>query len=193
MTGPTGVTGATGVAGATGPTGVTGPTGPTGVTGATGPTGVTGPAGTTYYANVGFTGQGTSQSLTNSATFYLLGGGPTWSNIVTASAGMTTDTSTGKITVSNTGVYTLFFTMSLVTGTSGQGFQFKFYKNGADASLPMGNIWIDPDESATKPVEVTMTVMASLTASDYVQIYVACPSGAGFSFTAKEGSLIVRS
>ncbi len=159
----------------------------------TGSTGATGPSGTIYYANLGFTGQSTSQTLVTQGTFYLLGGGPTWSSIVTASTGMTTDTSTGKVTVSNTGVYMLSFTLSLVTASSGQGFQFKFYKNGSDASLPMGNAWIDPDISGTKPYAISMTTLASLTASDYVQVYVSCTSGASFAFTAKEGSFVVSS
>lgn len=99
-TGPTGPQGEVGPTGPTGPTGATGeigptgPTGPAGEIGPTGPTGPTGPAGTA--ASFGSFYTDTTQTVTNDS-FPL--------TTTLSSSNVTLDTTTGIVTLANTGTY----------------------------------------------------------------------------------------
>ncbi len=147
-----------------------------------------------YYASLYAHASSNSMTLTNDDQFYLLT--PTaWANAVTAS-GMSTDTSTseGRITVTNSGVYQISAYVSFTTSTSAQCFEMAVYKNGSVlADVPYGDIYVAAEAAAaTEHTNMSVSYMVSLTAADYLQLFVRCTSGAGANFVPVEVSFLVR-
>lgn len=145
-TGPTGPQGTPGPTGATGPTGSTGPTGPTGTgmgsTGPTGPTGPTGATGTTGATGLtGATGPqgptGPAGNVASYASYYTLGqitvnnaSFPLTNTIV--AEGITVDSSTGIVTLPNSGIYKAEYGVSAITNEFAD--TVSLYLNGAEIS-----------------------------------------------------------
>jgi hypothetical protein len=110
--GPAGPTGATGPAGATGATGATGSTGSTGATGPTGPTGPAGVSGYAYIYNV------SEQVVPVEAAIAFDSNGA-------MSSGFIYVPGTSQVTILNTGVYSVTFSVSAVEPN-----QFALFQNG---------------------------------------------------------------
>ena len=124
LTGLPGATGATGVTGATGATGATGigATGPTGATGATGAVGATGPAGATGLPG-GILSYGYIYNVTGQAPVAVEA--PVLFDSNGPLVGVTHTPGTSDITVVNSGVYVITFSVSGVEPN-----QFGIFING---------------------------------------------------------------
>ena len=138
-TGPTGPTGTPGLDGPVGPTGLTGPTGPTGVTGSTGPTGLTGPSFREYGHFYHTSATDVTVATTENITF---------SGSSVQSSGITATLPSDTITLVNTGVYEINFSiygkgafdpntfLVLVNGTPITE-RYTFYSDNVTENIPL--------------------------------------------------------
>lgn len=124
--GPQGPQGETGATGATGPQGPQGPQGETGATGPQGPQGETGPQGPAGTANAASFG---SFYTTGEATVAAGGGAfPLRSTI--AAKDITLNTTTGEVTLPNTGIYKIDF--AVIPDSNENGNAVSIYVNDAE-------------------------------------------------------------
>lgn len=172
-TGPQGATGATGATGPQGPAGTTGATGATGPQGATGATGPQGPAGASGGTSIVGTRaiRSTDQSIVNGSILSFSGTdgdtGSMWSS------GAPT-----RLTIPATGWYML---TASVGNSVLSGFYSQLYlrKNGATLLADLGG------NSGGGGVRWTVTTLAYLTASDYVEAVV----GTAASYTSTANTM----
>ena len=173
--GPTGSTGNTGAQGALGPTGPQGIQGIQGIQGNTGSTGPTGPTGTTGTAGAGgaLGYWGSFWDTTNQTA-----GAINTPQVITIN---TTDpdsngvsiVSSSQVTFSNSGVYSLTFSIQFTnTSTANGSTQVWLKKNGTN--LPDTNSHYDvPDKQGSSFSSQILTVnfVLELVASDYIQVF----------------------
>ena len=158
--GPTGATGATGPIGPVGPTGATGatgpvgPIGPTGATGATGPVGPQGPAGTNdaIYAGV-YAGTSATDTVLPIA-------------LVQETADSTMSITDNSISITESGVYLVSYSLSGTPDTGGSDLSVSLYNNAV--AVPNETISVD---TTTEEASVSRTILLSLTEGDLLSIY----------------------
>jgi len=141
MTGNTGLSGNIGATGATGFTGDTGATGLTGATGITGPTGPDGPTGATglsqQFSNLGSVYA--TCSLIPGATFTLVPSGNAIKfNVVSTPSTITYNSSSGQLTIGDTGAYLIHYGKSSTTSPTFT----PFFNNQTSLIDGSGNILI---------------------------------------------------
>ena len=191
--GQRGERGPTGLYGPTGPTGDLGPAGDQGIpgtavnTGATGPTGPTGPTGAPGTAvNTGATGptgpiglQGAGGALGYWGSFWSDAsqnnvGGSTGGNIMTLNntdpdSNGVSIVSNSRITVANTGVYNIQFSVQITKTDSGTDYiNIWFSKNGTALADSNSQIRSTGNDDAFIPA---WNYMLQLNAGEYVEIY----------------------
>jgi collagen type I alpha len=198
-TGPQGPQGSQGSPGVTGATGPTGPQGPAGVTGATGPAGATGPTGPQGATGVqGVTGPGAA--LFAYGEIYSPGNlssvGNTAIQILFSSAGISNNTTltsgpgAGSITVTNGGVYSIKWSLSLASsGSSSNTTLVQVYKNGVAVNTGAAEANLTTNDSIMSGVTVLQ-----LNAGDIITLYIVYNAVSGTTnYTFAEGDLVVTS
>lgn len=161
---PRGQTGATGATGATGPQGPQGETGATGATGPQGPQGETGPQGPAGTANAASFG---SFYTTGEATVAAGGGAfPLRSTI--AAKDITLNTTTGEVTLPNTGIYKIDF--AVIPDSNENGDAVSIYVNDAELAGTKLNL-VNNDTtgaSAIFPATANSVIKIQITADNAV-------------------------
>ena len=116
------------------------------------------------HASVTYTAAGTGQSGVHTIFDTTTNGGTVTTN---TSNGITFSSSTGQFTVPNTGIYKVDVVAYLTQSSAGLTDAWRLVKNGST------NVWVGPDfyiQSSEDPMEVTISVYLSLSASDTVEL-----------------------
>ena len=180
-TGATGPTGAAGAAGATGATGATGPTGAAGAAGATGATGATGPTGAANGLNAYgglYTTAAPSLSLSTTAQQVTLGD--------TMPEKGVTYTPANSITVTDTGLYDIFYSITLTPDTA-DTITVSPRVNNTDVTGASSVHTLDADEEST----FTKSTLVSLNAGDIVDLAVTATQAVTAPVSSGTGAVLV--
>ena len=180
-TGATGPTGAAGAAGATGATGATGPTGAAGAAGATGATGATGPTGAANGLNAYgglYTTAAPSLSLSTTAQQVTLGDTMPETGV--------TYTPANSITVTDTGLYDIFYSITLTPDTA-DTITVSPRVNNTDVTGASSVHTLDADEEST----FTKSTLVSLNAGDIVDLAVTATQAVTAPVSSGTGAVLV--